>query len=87
MFSLLFFVSTCCISHCLVSLQASTGLSLIDYAAAANALVKEGTMDSIVLEPKMTILDFAGQRMYYHMHHLFITEQLSIYLKQYETYQ
>ena len=58
----------------------TTGLSLSDYAAAANALAAQGTMDNIITEPKMTILDFAGQRMYYHMHHLFITEQLSIYL-------
>eukprot|EP01048_Picozoa_sp_COSAG05_P025081 COSAG05_NODE_6208_length_1000_cov_0.815760_1_plen_304_part_01 len=29
---------------------------------------------------KMTIFDFAGQRMYYHMHHIFITPKLSIYL-------
>ena len=29
---------------------------------------------------KMTIFDFAGQRMYYVMHHIFISPRLSIYL-------
>ena len=31
-------------------------------------------------QPTLTILDFAGQRMYYQMHHIFITAALSIYV-------
>ena len=30
--------------------------------------------------PQAFFLDFAGQRMYYLMHHVFISEELSIYL-------
>ena len=48
-----------------------------DYNGGAGT---DATDSMSAVEPVLTILDFAGQRMYYQMHHVFITNSLSIYV-------
>ena len=59
-------------------------LDVAEMERLSSAAGKEGADSSekhtICPAPTLTVLDFAGQRMYYQMHHVFITAALSIYV-------
>eukprot|EP01043_Picozoa_sp_COSAG02_P031301 COSAG02_NODE_2036_length_10039_cov_174.290040_1_plen_1339_part_00 len=56
--------------------QRRSSFSMDDYAAVVAQILNSKPSTT----KKVTLFDFAGQRMYYQMHHIFITPKLSIYL-------
>ena len=57
-------------------LERRSSFSMDDYAAVVARILSTKP----IATKKMTLLDFAGQRMYYQMHHIFVTPKLSIYV-------